>query len=191
MHESKWGPWCWTEYSVRTKLTHWGLVMPYGVGDLGQHWLPDGTKPLPIPMLTYHQYGPVALIWGHYHKKIWRYQSAKQDWRLHFKITLRSHRGQWVNFIAADGLAHQVVRQTMGVTLTLWDNGPTSSTTKNSTGHYSDVIMGPMASQITSLTTVYSLFIQAQIKENIKTPRHWPSCGEFTGDRWIPRTKGQ
>ena len=30
-----------------------------------------------------------------------------------------------------------------------------------------------------------------QIKENIKAPRHWPLCGEFTGDRWIPRTKGQ
>ena len=33
--------------------------------------------------------------------------------------------------------------------------------------------------------------IQAQIKENIKAPRHWPIGGEFTGDRWIPRTKGQ
>ena len=29
-------------------------------------------------------------------------------------------------------------------------------------------------------------FIQAQIKQNIKAPRHWPLCGEFTGDRWIP-----
>ena len=48
--------------------------------------------------------------------------------------------------------------------------------------HYIDVIMG--------LTIVYS-FIQTQIKENIKTPRHWPLCGEFTGDRWIPRTNGQ
>ena len=28
-------------------------------------------------------------------------------------------------------------------------------------------------------------------KENIKAPRHWPLCGEFTGDRWIPRTNGQ
>ena len=27
--------------------------------------------------------------------------------------------------------------------------------------------------------------------ENIKAPRHWPLCVEFTGDRWIPRTKGQ
>ena len=29
-------------------------------------------------------------------------------------------------------------------------------------------------------------FIQAQIKENIKAPRHWPLWGEFTDDRWIP-----
>ena len=34
-------------------------------------------------------------------------------------------------------------------------------------------------------------FIQAQIKENFKAPHHWPLCGEFTGDRWIPRTNGQ
>ena len=35
------------------------------------------------------------------------------------------------------------------------------------------------------------LFIQAQIKENIKTPCHWPLWGEFTDDRWILSTKGQ
>ena len=29
------------------------------------------------------------------------------------------------------------------------------------------------------------------MKENIKAPRHWPLCGEFTGGRWIPRTNGQ
>ena len=34
-------------------------------------------------------------------------------------------------------------------------------------------------------------FIQAQFKENIKVPRHWALWGEFTGDRWIPLTKGQ
>ena len=34
-------------------------------------------------------------------------------------------------------------------------------------------------------------FIHAQIKANIKAPRHWPLCGKVTGDRWIPRTKGQ
>ena len=31
---------------------------------------------------------------------------------------------------------------------------------------------------------------QAQIKENIKAPCHWPLWGEFTGHRWIP-TKDQ
>ena len=34
-------------------------------------------------------------------------------------------------------------------------------------------------------------FIHAQIVDNIKAPRHWPLCGEFTGDRWIPRTEDQ
>ena len=34
-------------------------------------------------------------------------------------------------------------------------------------------------------------FIQAQIIENIKAPRHLHLCGKFTGDQWIPRTKGQ
>ena len=56
--------------------------------------------------------------------------------------------------------------------------------------HYNDVIMCAMASQITGLT-ITQAFIQAHIKENIKTLRHWPLWGEFTDDRWIPRTKGQ
>ena len=34
-------------------------------------------------------------------------------------------------------------------------------------------------------------FIQALLKQNIKVLHHWPLCGEFTGDRWIPLTKGQ
>ena len=34
-------------------------------------------------------------------------------------------------------------------------------------------------------------FIQAQIKENIKAPRHWSLWGAFAGDWWIPRTKRQ
>ena len=29
------------------------------------------------------------------------------------------------------------------------------------------------------------------MKENTKAPRHWPLWGEFTGDRCIPRIKGQ
>ena len=33
-----------------------------------------------------------------------------------------------------------------------------------------------------------NLFVQAQIKENIKVPRHWLLWGESTGARWIPLT---
>ena len=54
--------------------------------------------------------------------------------------------------------------------------------------HYNDVIM---ALQITSLTIVYSSVYSGGVKESIKAPRQWLLCGEFTGDRWIPRTKGQ
>ena len=36
---------------------------------------------------------------------------------------------------------------------------------------------------------IAQLLVHAKVKENIKAPRHWPLCGEFTGDRWIPRTK--
>ena len=58
--------------------------------------------------------------------------------------------------------------------------------------HYNDVIMSVITSQINSLAILFTQsFIQAQIKENIKAPRHWPLWGEFTGDRWIHRTKGQ
>ena len=32
---------------------------------------------------------------------------------------------------------------------------------------------------------------KAQIKENIKAPRHWPLWGEFTSERWISHTKCQ
>ena len=49
--------------------------------------------------------------------------------------------------------------------------------------------MGEIASQIVSLTIVYSTVYSGTNKENLKAPpRLW---GEFTGDRWIPRTKGQ
>ena len=41
--------------------------------------------------------------------------------------------------------------------------------------HYTDVIMGVMASQISSLTMFFTqAFILAQIKEHIKALRHWP-----------------
>ena len=41
----------------------------------GNGLLPDGTKPLPEPMWTYHQWFPLTFIWGHY---------RKQNLKLHF-----------------------------------------------------------------------------------------------------------
>ena len=38
-----------------------------------------------------------------------------------------------------------------------------------------------MASQITGVSVVNSIFVQAQIKENTKAPRHWPLWGGSTG----------
>ena len=60
---------------------------------------------------------------------------------------------------------------------------------KKSNGHqynYSDIIMGAMASQITASRLFTQPFIQVNIKENIKAPRHRSLCGEFTDDWWIP-----
>ena len=46
--------------------------------------------------------------------------------------------------------------------------------------------MGAMASQITSLTIVYSATYSGADQRKCQTPRHWPLCGELTGDPWIP-----
>ena len=52
--------------------------------------------------------------------------------------------------------------------------------------HNIDVIMTTMASQITSLTVVYSTVYSDADQRNIKAPRHWPLCVEFTGTGEFP-----
>ena len=47
--------------------------------------------------------------------------------------------------------------------------------------HYNDVITSAMASQITSVSIVYSTFCSGADKKNIKAPRHWPLCRELSG----------
>ena len=46
--------------------------------------------------------------------------------------------------------------------------------------------MTTIASKITSLTVVYSTVYWDADQENIKAPRHWPLCGEFTGTGEFP-----
>ena len=58
---------------------------------------------------------------------------------------------------------------------------PFSHITWTSGEHYSDVIMGAMVSQITSITIVYST-VYSDADQRKTCPRHWTLCGEFTGD---------
>ena len=46
---------------------------------------------------------------------------------------------------------------------------------------------------ITGVSIVYPTVVSGVDlkRKNIKAPRQWLLYGEFTGDRWIPRTKGQ
>ena len=48
--------------------------------------------------------------------------------------------------------------------------------------------MGEMVSKVTGVS-IAQLFVQAQIKENIKAPCHWPLWGESTGDHGFPSQK--
>ena len=58
--------------------------------------------------------------------------------------------------------------------------------------HYVDVIMGAMASQITGLTIVYSIvYSSTDQRKHQSSASQAFVCREFTGDRWILRTKGQ
>ena len=48
--------------------------------------LPDGTKPLPEPMWTYHVWGPVTITWGQFHKR----QLSHQQIRLASKRVIQN-----------------------------------------------------------------------------------------------------
>ena len=50
--------------------------------------------------------------------------------------------------------------------------------------------MSTITSQIISLTIVYSSVYSGADQKKCKAPRHWPLCGEFTGDQWILRING-
>ena len=56
---------------------------------------------------------------------------------------------------------------------------------------FSDVIIGVVASQFTSLTIVYSNVYLGADQRKHQSSTSLALWGEFTGYRWIPRTKGQ
>ena len=71
--------------SEASSWSHWGLLTPYGDIDLvntgsGNGLSPDGTKPLPEPVLTYHQWSLMAFIWGLFHRKCLKYITVAWVW---------------------------------------------------------------------------------------------------------------
>ena len=57
--------------------------------------------------------------------------------------------------------------------------------------HYNDVIMTTMASQITSVTVVYSTVYSDADQRKHQSSASLAFVWGFHRDRWIPRTKGQ
>ena len=89
-------------------LTHCGLVTSYGDRDLGQHWLrchhsgngllSDGTKPLPKPMLTDHQWSPSDIHIRAISQEMHQPSVTQNPFENYIsKLSLKFPRGQWVN----------------------------------------------------------------------------------------------
>ena len=57
--------------------------------------------------------------------------------------------------------------------------------------NYGDVIMGELASQITSLTSVYSAVYSDADQRKHQSSASLAFVQGIHRDRWIPRTKGQ
>ena len=73
------------EYSMRWLIGQWSHHMALWNLiniDWGNDLVPSGTKPLPQPMLTYHQRSPVLFIWGQLCLNCSSYQSLKWVWKL-------------------------------------------------------------------------------------------------------------
>ena len=80
-------------------------------------------------------------------------------------------------------------------TLTVLENRSTFNPSKilivTGLGHYDDVIMTTLASQITSLTVVYSTVYSGADQSKHQSSASLAFVRGIHRDRWIPRTKGQ
>ena len=143
----------------------------------GNGLLPDGTKPWPEPMLTYHQWGLVAFMWGQFHKRYLNHQSLKSVWKLQiYKISFKFPRGQWVkitDLVSRDPVCN--------------DNHEIRAISPRSRRFHEQFLPGDSHA---------GCRVRILISENMTTSSNGnifrvtgPLCGEFTGDRWIPITK--
>ena len=93
-------------------------------------------------------------------------------------------------------MPEQTIEQT-GVSLWLRDTTTSNAyfngenIDKSSVFHYDDVIMTTLASQITSLTVVYSIVYSGVDQRKHQSSASLAFVRGIHRDRWIPRTKGQ
>ena len=87
-----------------------------GQNSSGNGLVPDGTKPLPGTILTYHQWYIVAFTWRQFHREMLKISNHKTTFEKNtFYITEPSPRGQWVKvsgsstqFMGLDALSRQL-----------------------------------------------------------------------------------
>ena len=106
--------------------------------------------------------------------------------RWYFEITQQPQLNVWFNCFLAYKIQSHDIKQKHIHHLTPWPEGHYGTQHITVTSQWARWRLKSPALRLFTQS-----FIQTQIKENIKAPRHWPLCGEFTGDRWIPRTNGQ
>ena len=58
--------------------------------------MPDGTKPLPKPILTYHKWASLLFPQDQFHGKCSRYQFMKWVWKMYSEFNSTPPRDQWV-----------------------------------------------------------------------------------------------
>ena len=71
------------KFAPRDICPHWDIILVHTGSVIGL--LPDSTKPLPGPMLTFHQWGPVTFTLRQSHDRYKRYfsnQLVKLAWKL-------------------------------------------------------------------------------------------------------------
>ena len=156
--------------------------------------LPDGTKPLPEPMLTYHHWDTVTFIWCQFLKRTPAINHLNLFENYLYKIAFKSPRGRWVTITCWESIGLETgihwEHQTNSGPVSYWQDF-CCKYLQTFKVHYTDVIMTPMASQITSLTVVYSTIYWDKDQRKHQSSALLAFVWGIHRDRWIPRTKGQ
>ena len=150
----------------------WSLRMEYDISPT-LYWTPDYLSRLELKLIRVSKRGHMGY------------------WNIHCKVSFGNFRKRKPGEI---WFAHSVDRlswnsaqsKTMSLTLLCYLTEP--SVLRKHINIYSVCMARSILGKPQSITVTSKW---AQIKVNIKAPRHWPLCGEFTGDRWIPRTNGR